>query len=141
MPPCGSYTQISQACKTKRHAIHSTALHWSSLRRFCPSCGSPAITVNAGYKVQCIHTIMPRLAFFLDVYLALLVFGKQRISHQSSYTVPPVTLQKLCSNSKCRSRSEVCNFSFPRSDPTVITLVLDSTLSKCLLVCTIIRFL
>ncbi|KAL9063529.1 MAG: hypothetical protein Q9157_008193, partial [Trypethelium eluteriae] len=87
-------------------------LDWNARNPFCAQCGSPTLSVNAGFKRACPPKDTAKLTSSI---------GKTTPELPSADRPP------------CSTRTGISNLSFPRTDPTVIMAVVSADASKILL--------
>ncbi|KAI9654829.1 MAG: NADH pyrophosphatase [Bathelium mastoideum] len=96
-------------------AIYAEArqlLDWNARNPFCAQCGSPTLSVNAGFKRACPPKDSRRLAGSIG-------------STTSAVPTPD--------RPPCSTRTGISNLSFPRTDPTVIMAVVSADGTRILL--------
>ncbi|KAJ2904256.1 uncharacterized protein MKZ38_008467 [Zalerion maritima] len=97
-------------------AIYGLARHlvdWNLRNTFCATCGSRAIPVHGGWKRACPP--------------------KDNFKPRDNKSTPKDNVKKAIERPPCSSRNRVSNVSFPRTDPTVIAAVINSSGTKILL--------
>ncbi|KAK4501459.1 hypothetical protein PRZ48_007268 [Zasmidium cellare] len=90
-------------------------LDWNARNPFCASCGQPTMSVNAGFKRTCPPT--------------------DKSTKRISNALPTTAEQSADPSARppCATRTGISNLCFPRTDPTVIMAVVNSTGDKILL--------
>jgi NAD+ diphosphatase len=95
-------------------AIYAKAralLDWNARNPFCAGCGQPTMSINAGMRRICPATDFAGLKNAQDSDVA----------------------QKPTDRASCATRKGVSNLSFPRTDPTVIMVVVSHDGKRVLL--------
>ncbi|OLY84857.1 Peroxisomal NADH pyrophosphatase NUDT12 [Smittium mucronatum] len=106
-------------------AVASSVVDWNYRNTFCPSCGTPTWSAEAGFKRVCVSGFSPSN-------------NPSEVPKPSTSSLPPRLIIKSShfdpSNpSLCSAQNSLNNFSFPRTDPVVIVAVTSPDNSKILL--------
>lgn len=89
-------------------------LDWNARNPFCGQCGQPTLSVNGGFKRTCPPKDLSKIS-------ATAISTTDQPPKDESERPP------------CATRKGVSNLSFPRTDPTVIMAVVNSTSDRILL--------
>ncbi|PVU94760.1 hypothetical protein BB561_002265 [Smittium simulii] len=97
------------ACQAHVIALAAALTDWNYRNQFCPGCGNPTWSTQAGYKRVCVNGLVSTINDNPLLYI-------------------PQEIDK-----KCYSQFSLNNFTFPRTDPVIIVAIISPDGDKLLL--------